>query len=597
MPRKTTDAETQMEIRAALSGLKGARAKEEAERWARSTGLHVSRIYEITKDLRPVRKPRSDKGSRKADLMQHPGMRNVAELVTTKKLDPDQAIEMTRANGLNVPVSLGTTRRYLRDAGLNRRTLRRGIRSCRRFEASGPLEIFQFDISGVKERWIDVKTRRILKVSELEVSKNHPNTKINRIPLWKFVLVDDYSRLKYVRFIACGKPDSEHVISFLLGAFRELGIPKILYTDNDAIIVSRRMRRAASILDRYFADSGGFKLNQHAAGNPQATGKVEVAHQLIEKCERFIGACDERPTLDQLNVFTERICKKVNWQVHRSTGEIPMVRVRHGNAVMRIPPPETMDSAFKSAEFERTITAQLTFSHEAVHYQLPRNAVINGERNPFVDWVGQKVTIVWPTEADYFVVIGPNATAYEIDRREAKPDRAGEFRAVAESVGQQAMKSLKTTSDEKRAARRAAGEEIIVPGIHVDFEIPAAAQVGMSQGEEGGFAPAASTISVMPRKKQAMDAALLAALTEPGVVPPSMIDGRPVELWSAAKLLIEEGHFELTDAEQVSAADMTWLKSIFAGRDEMPDTEIRAALESRAEVITSQPKIIEMRSA
>lgn len=572
MPRLSIDAETRQEIRAALAGLSGARAKEEADRWAKSTNLHVSRIYDITKDLRPARKPRSDKGSRKASLMQHPGMRNIAELVTTKKLDPDQAIEMSRANGFDVPVSLGTTRRYLRDAGLNRHKLRRGVRSCRRFEASGPLEIFQFDISGVKERWIDVKTRRILKVSSLEVSKNHPNTKVNRIPLWKFVLVDDYSRLKYVRFVACGKPDSEHVISFLLEAFRALGIPKILYTDNDAIIVSRRMRRAASILDRYFAESGGFKLDQHAAGNPQATGKVEVAHQLIEKCEKFIGACDERPTLDQLNTFTERICKKVNWQVHRSTGEIPAVRFRHGNALMRIPPAETLDSAFKSTEFERQITAELTFSYEGVSYQLPRNAVINGERNPFVDWVGQKVTIVWPTEADYFVLIGPNQTAYEIDRREARADQAGEFRTVAESIGQQAVKSLKETAGVKRAARLASGEHAIVPGIHKEFDMPAAA-------------------AIMPRKKEAMDVSLLAALTEPGVVPPSMVEGRPIDYWTALSSLIDEGSIT------AGANDKAWLQSVFAGRDEMPDTELRAALASRVGMISNQPKVVEMRSA
>lgn len=572
MPRLSIDAETRQEIRSALAGLSGARAKQEAERWANSTGLHVSRIYEITKDLRPPRKSRSDKGKRLAHFEAHEGMNFVFQRVTQDKLDPDQAIEMARANGHTVPVGLGTTRRYLREAGLDRRKLRRGIRSCRRFEASGPLEIFQFDISGVKERWIDVKTRRILKVSSLEVSKNHPNTKINRIPLWKFVLVDDYSRMKYVKFIACSKPDSEHVISFLLGAFRELGIPKILYTDNDAIIVSRRMRRAASILDRYFADSGGFKLDQHAAGNPQATGKVEVAHQLIEKCERFIGACDERPTLDQLNLFTERICTKVNWLVHRSTGEIPAVRFRHGNAVMRIPPPETLDSAFKSSEFEREIRPDLTFSYESTAYQLPRNAVINGERNPFVDWVGQKVRIVWPTEADYFVLIGPNGTAYEIDRRQAAPDRAGEFRTVAESIGQQAMKSLKETSNAKRAARRAAGEEIIVPGIHQDFEMPAAAQV-------------------FPRKKQVMDPSLLAALSEPGVVPPTLIEGRPIDYWSALSMLIDE------EALTGSDVDKAWLKSVFNGRDEMSDTELRAAIEARAEAIASQLKVVEMKSA
>ncbi len=80
-----------------------------------------------------------------------------------------------------------------------------------------------------------------------------------------------------------------HVIDFLLDAFRELGVPRVLYTDNDAVIVSRRMKRAASILDRAFADTGGFKLDQHLPGNSQATGKVENAHQLVEKFEKLFG--------------------------------------------------------------------------------------------------------------------------------------------------------------------------------------------------------------------------------------------------------------------------------------------------------------------
>ncbi len=570
MPKSIISDDDRQEIRVALAGLSGTRAKTEAERWARLLNCHVSRIYTVTSDLRPPRKKRSDSGTRRADLLEHAGMRTFAELVTTKKLDPDQAIEMTRLNGGEIPVSLGTARRYLREHGLTRRSRRSGVRPYRRFEATAPGEIYQFDISAVKERWIDVKTRRILHVTSLEVSKNHPNTKVNRIPIWKFVLVDDYSRLKYVRFVACAKADSEHVIDFLLGAFRELGIPKILYTDNDSIIVSRRMRRAASILDRAFSESGGFKLDQHTAGNPQATGKVEVAHQLVEKFEKYIGACDRVPTLEELNKFTLRVCEKVNWAVHRATGEIPAIRFRHGNAVMRVPPAEILNSAFKSTEFEREVRPDLTFSYDAVVYQLPRNSLLGGERNPFVDWVGQKLKFVWPTDADYFVVIGMNGTAYELDRCEARADGAGEFRKPAESIAQRTTKALTASAKEKKAARLASGQHYIVPGIHDDFKMPAAA-------------------AIMPRKKVATNPELLAALGN-DVIPPSMVDGQLVSRWTAAQQLQSEDLL----ANPLTASDKVWLDRIFAGRDEMLDTELRALLADR---VDAPARVVEMRTA
>ncbi len=580
MPKHTLDFDAIQEVRASLVGLSGTRAKQEAARWAKHHGLHVSRIYELTKDLRPPRKPRADKGKRRADLMEHPGMKTFAELVVTNKLDPDQAIEMARANGHDIPVALGTARRYLREHGLNRRQLRNGVRPHRRFEASAPGEIYQFDISGVKERWIDVKTRRILKVSPLEVSKNHPNTKVNRVALWKFTLVDDYSRKKFVRFIACSKPDSAHVIDFLLEAFREMGIPLVLYTDNDAIIVSRQMRRAASILDRAFAASGGFRLEQHLPGNPQATGKVEVAHQLVEKYERYIGAMDRPATVDDLNIFTVRLCEKVNWTAHRATGEMPDVRFRAGNAVMRVPPAETLNSAFKSVEFEREIRPSLTISYEGTSYQLPRGILSSGERNPFVDWIGKKVRIIWPTDADYFVLIGLDGVAYEIDRRAAQPDKAGQYRGTSESIGQRATKALRASADEKRAQRKAAGEEIIVPGIHKDFEIPALRPTlsGGSNSELSNPAisdqAAANKVAVMPRKKIATDPALLAALGN-DIVPPSMVDGHLIDYWTALGQLIEEG--SLTSIEP----DKAWLKAQFGSREQILDTELRAALSRR----------------
>ncbi len=152
------------------------------------------------------------------------------------------------------------------------------------------------------------------------------------MPLWKFTLVDDHSRYLFVRLIACPHANSIHVIEFLLEAFRHMGIPRMLYTDNDSVIVSKRMQRAASILDRAFAESGGFKLEQHRAGNPQATGKVERAHQIVEKYEKVFGLSDEPPTLADINRFCEGLCLRKNSLPHRENrrGAGPAVPQHHG---------------------------------------------------------------------------------------------------------------------------------------------------------------------------------------------------------------------------------------------------------------------------
>jgi hypothetical protein len=103
------------EIREAMRGLCGPVAKYEAEHVAAFYGISVSRVYDITRDLRPKRKRRTDKGKRAADLLENEGLRFAAELVVLKKIDTKRALESARLEGFEIPVSLGTFRRYLRE--------------------------------------------------------------------------------------------------------------------------------------------------------------------------------------------------------------------------------------------------------------------------------------------------------------------------------------------------------------------------------------------------------------------------------------------------------------------------------------------------
>jgi hypothetical protein len=103
------------EIREAMYGLRGPHAKYEAGRLAKFYNISVSRVYDITRDLRPRRKKRIDTGSRTADLLEHDGLRYAAELVVLEKVDAKSALERVKKEGYDIPVSLGTFRRYLRE--------------------------------------------------------------------------------------------------------------------------------------------------------------------------------------------------------------------------------------------------------------------------------------------------------------------------------------------------------------------------------------------------------------------------------------------------------------------------------------------------
>lgn len=539
-----------------MHGLKGKRLKERVRELALRYEVSEATIYRVTEDVRAKRKKRSDAGKRRADLLEHDGLGLAAELVATKNLDPDLALETARLNGHETPVATGTFQRYLREHAIDRRTRQAERRPHRRWEAQEPCELFQFDISGVKERWLDLSTRRLLHVSDKDVNENHPNRNPNRVKVWKFTLIDDFSRRRYFRFFAIDKPTSIEVITFLLDAFRTLGVPQTLYTDNDVIIISKRMKRAESILNKAFEESGGFALKQHAPHNAQATGKVERSHQVVEKFEKLIALKHEVPTIEALNEFAETVCDRLDWEESRATGEKPMLRWRSTNTALRVPPPAVLDAAFKAEEFMRRLNEDLTISYKGEAYQLPR-------KRPFVDWITKTLQIVWPAgEADWFVVIGADGVDYEVSRTNATADAAGEFKAVPETKRQQSMKVLNAKAKERKERERETGEALLVPGFDAAFE-----------------AKQEPRPVVMPKVVVEMPVERLAEAA-PGAIQPSLTaSGRWLTYWAAVKALVEEGAF---DPESESfAADKAWLKGTFGTQEELAESEIRAALAAR----------------
>ena len=179
---------------------------------------------------------------------------------------------------------------------------------------------------------------------------------MDRIPLWKFTVVDDKSRKKFIRFVACPKPNTVHVVDFLREAFLRLGLPVMLYTDNDSVIVNKRTLRGARFLDEAFKDSGGFELLRHLPGNPQATGKVERAHRIVEEYEKLIGVKIEfgnQPHIDALNRFADWIAARYNSRpaFGDAASRLTPPFARRRNPFRQIDPAQ-FDAAFKARDLE-----------------------------------------------------------------------------------------------------------------------------------------------------------------------------------------------------------------------------------------------------
>lgn len=452
MTRSVLGITAKAEIRECIKRCRSSREiAAEVDRLMAHFQVSKSRIYEVTEDIRPKRKMRTDKGNRKVDIQTDDNLRLVAGWVLEYDVSPSEAICMARDRGLEISIEFPTLVKYLRENGLDKRSRRRPNVPHRRFEASAPGEMFQFDISGVKERWYDHTTRRIISVSALEVSKNHENEKASRTRVWRFALVDDYSRRCFVRYVGVGKPNSSHVVDFLLQAYAELGVPLVLYTDNDAIIKFGRNQRTTEILNKVLLDQGGYQNTFHMPGNARATGKVERIHQTIEQCEKFIGIyIAERGhlSLEELNDrFAAGVMTKINNTVHSETGSTPMQRWESTFSVIRRLDYATLRSAFMADEHEVKIHGDLTFRLKGKTFQLPTS-----EMYPFANWIGQKLRVIFPDDQPFFTVVGLDGIEYDVAKEAQAPDAAGDFKSTRQTNAEQLRKEVRAIA--KQDAKR-----------------------------------------------------------------------------------------------------------------------------------------------
>lgn len=545
------------EIRAAMNGLSGKRASAEAARLAEAYDVSVPTIYTLSADVRPSRKPRADKGKRTASLTEDAGLLYAAELVADLHLAPMLALENARLNGYEINVSAGTFERYLREHGLSRRQRLTTRRPHRRFEEDAPGKRFHYDDSGLKQRWfVDTKTRKILRVSEAEVNANHPNLNPERVQVWSLVLVDDFSRRRYVRYVAADHLDSAKIGAFLLAGFREMGVPLVLYTDNAKPLRSKRLERAAQLLNKAFESTGGFRLERHAPLNSQATGKFEISHKWLEEHHRLLAINGDDPTLETLNYFAANMCERYNWRPHRDTGEAPLVRWQNVRSVVRVAPPAILDAAFLAQEFTVTLRADLTIKIQGQTLQLPRES---NRENKLLDWaaLGHKVTVVLPHQADWLVVIGQDGTEIIVDHTPFKADTAGDYKAVADTAAEKLRKTLKASRKARLKEKKQAGERFAVQLVDAPDERQA-------------------TPLMFPKPAIEIEPAQLAEISGASALL-SAAGARVLDYFDALDWLREHGLIN----ETPDAATVARLQAVFGSREQIDEVELRAAWDAQ----------------
>jgi hypothetical protein len=492
-----------------MRGLSGTAAKQQAARMAELHGCSWQRIYDLTKDLRPERKKRADAGKRTFELVEGTDLWTAAQLVIADKLDPDQALLTCQVRGLTNLPALETFQRILREKNLGRKARRAPKRAFRRWEAESPGELFQIDVTALKVRWQDEKTRRILRIDG--VDKNHPQMDESKLRVWQIMLVDDCSRRRFLRYVATTHITSAEMVRFECEAFSLLGVPHNLYTDNGSEFKGFHTK-AEKILNRILVDDGGYRHMTHAPGNSQASGKVENAHKWAEKMDRYVGlAVSEGQTvkIEDLNRFADHACEDYNNKLHRVTKETPMARWHSKRIVVRKLPEDVIASALLSDEFPAILDASMTIARGSQVYKVPGV-------QPFVDFIGQKVKVVVPPSIDLLLITLPDGAEYEVEKILATADKAGEFRSTADSNAETLTKRLRETrkADIKASKQKhkQTGEILPVPHYNVKIEQPA------------------TNVSHFPHAEHIVPVEKIAAVT-PIATP--LYEGRDVTYWEA----------------------------------------------------------------
>lgn len=243
---------------------------------------------------------------------------------------------LSRNGGRAVP-SVRTLQRHFVRLGLN-------------VADSGPAKVFgRFEARYRNDRWIGDALH---------------GPKIGGRKTYLFAFIDDHSRA-LVGYRWFHSEDTYCLETALRAGIGARGVPKVLYLDNGAAMVSKQLSRALAIL--------GIRLTHSRPGQPAGRGKIERFFRTVR--DQFLVELSTGDALKQVTdlaalneLFTAWVETVYHHNVHSETGDKPLARFLAAGPVDILPPAKVTE-AFKWAH-ERKVTKTATISLFGNIYQV-----------------------------------------------------------------------------------------------------------------------------------------------------------------------------------------------------------------------------------
>lgn len=184
-----------------------------------------------------------------------------------------------------------------------------------------------------------------------------------------FVLLLSYSRFRVYRLSLTKTQDI--LFSFLDDAFEIFkGVPCEIITDNMKTVMdqSRTEYQSGKVNNKFqqFADDYGFKVHPCIAGRPRTKAKVEAPMKVLDEIRAYNGKLD----YNGLNELITRINNRVNLEVNKGTGKIPMMYYQKEKAFLNRIPPDTIRKPYQLTNHTSKVNHSSMFNYKSCQYSV-----------------------------------------------------------------------------------------------------------------------------------------------------------------------------------------------------------------------------------
>jgi transposase InsO family protein len=403
------------------------------ETWSALLGCNVNTLYRsIPVEFKSERKPREQEGIIK-------GMEDYAWIVAMvkrkppkgrKELTTDDAIEIAVDNGL-IPeemgkVAISTFNTHMRQMGLNKRTKRRS-----RYQAEYPNQLHHIDASSsecfyVAKALADGDAILKLDVRPHKGYKNKPVKTEERLRLWIYGLVDDYSGYHKARYIAAPGESLAHNLDFCCWTWSQIGLCEWLKADHGPMMKGEAAKELLSRLEIEIDPSIPYASESH--------GKIErpwrtMWHRFevpffVENHKTFEIKLSE--LIRRFDIYQEAYNQRAHRYERTVTRFQAWQRVSLRGGIVALP-----KDAIKSTirRYNRTLGSDGCFSINSVLHE------VKGLHSEKV-WVYEGVF-------DNRLVVVSQATGEKYEVEAFSPLTYGEYKAPKESPHERAVKEAK----------------------------------------------------------------------------------------------------------------------------------------------------------